>query len=240
MITSSVRTIIVEDEPPARMKLAAFIERCPELELIQTFADGNAVIEFLRQNQIDLMFLDIHMDGISGIQVLEQLQHPPGIIITSAYEEYALKGFEYNVTDYLLKPYSFDRFRKGIEKVLRDLSLKRMEVREEDQYILIKSEYRLEKIELSSIIFIEGMKDYLRIHTDTRKIMTLRSFSSIAQELPADQFVRIHKSFMIALSHLTAIEKDFVVIGANYRIPIGRSYKERFLEQVHRAGISAL
>lgn len=239
MITS-VRTIIVEDEPPARMKLAAFIERCPELELVDTFTDGNTALEFLRQNQIDLMFLDIHMDGISGIQVLEQLQHPPCVIITSAYEEYALKGFEYNVTDYLLKPYPFDRFRKGVEKVLRDLSLKQMESREEEQYILVKSEYRLEKISLNSILFIEGMKDYLRIHTDTRKVMTLRSFTSIAQELPADQFVRIHKSFMISLAHLTAIEKDVVVIGKDHQIPIGRSYKERFLEQVHQSGISAL
>ena len=235
-----IRTIVVEDEPPARLKLSAFIARCPELQLDRVFGDGKSALEYIKQQGPDcIVFLDIQMEGLTGVQLLEQLIHPPKIIITSAYEEYALKGFEYNVSDYLLKPYSFDRFRKGVDKVIREIRRERLEARSETSYVLIKSEYRLERIEVDSISYVEGMKDYLRIHTDLRKIMTLRSFASLEAELPVDQFIRVHKSYLVSASKITAVEKDWVVIGTT-RIPIGRSYKDRFLDKLRNDGISGI
>lgn len=238
-MTQVIRTIIVEDEPPARMKLVSFIARCPELNLLQTFSDATSALAYIKENPDCLVFLDVHMDGLSGIQMLEKLIKLPRVIITSAYEEYALKGFEYNVSDYLLKPYSFDRFRRGVDKVLREIKMEKLDEKEEESYILVKAEHRLEKIALSSILYVEGMKDYLRIHTTTKKIMTLRNFSSLTNELPADQFIRIHKSYLIALPHLSAIGKDWVMIG-EHRIPIGRSYKENFLTHVHDSRVSSV
>ncbi|MEG1586261.1 MAG: LytTR family DNA-binding domain-containing protein [Bacteroidales bacterium] len=234
-----IKTIIVEDEPPARMKLAAFIERCPELQISQIFNDGESAFEYLKTNPDCLVFLDIQMERMTGMQLLEKSVHIPKVIITSAYEEYALKGFEYNVSDYLLKPYSFDRFRKAVDKVVREIKMEQMESRTENAYILVKSEYRLERVELDTILFVEGMKDYLRIHTASRKIMTLRSFTSLETELPETQFIRIHKSYLVAVAHITAIEKDWVCVGNN-RIPIGRSYKERFLEKLRKEEISGI
>lgn len=234
-----IPTIIVEDEPPARMKLAAFIERCPELRLKHTFTDASSALAYITEYPDCLMFLDIHLEGLSGIQLLKQLIHAPKIIITSAYEEYALQGYEYNVSDYLLKPYSFERFRRSVDKIIREFTIEYQSQKDSDSYILVKTEYRLEKVLLNSILYIEGMKDYLRIHTATKKIMTLRSFSSLISELPAEQFIRVHKSYIISLSHLTAIGKDWVMIRES-RIPIGRSYKDCFLSQVHVSGISSI
>ncbi|MEG0947775.1 MAG: LytTR family transcriptional regulator DNA-binding domain-containing protein [Bacteroidales bacterium] len=238
-MTEVIRTIIVEDEPPARMKLVSFITRCPELDMVHIFSDATSALAYIKENPDCLVFLDVHMEGLSGIQMLEQLIKLPKVIITSAYEEYALKGFEYNVSDYLLKPYSFDRFRRGVDKVLREIKMEKRDEKEEESYILVKTEHRLEKIALSSILYVEGMKDYLRIHTTSKKIMTLRNFSSLTTELPADQFIRIHKSYLIALTYLSAIGKDWVMIG-DCRIPIGRSYKEDFLRQVRDSGVSSV
>lgn len=233
--TNPVNVVIVEDEPPARMKLAAFVEKLPQLKLEAMFSDGKSALDYLNTPGERIVFLDIQMEKFTGIQLLEALRNRPKIIITSAYEEYALKGFEFNVCDYLLKPYSFDRFKKGVEKALHEIALERLQAASSQAFILVKSEYRLEKIDVSKILFIEGMKDYVRIHTDHQKVMTLKSMSAIEHELPADQFVRIHKSYIVALSHITSIEKDAIFVGGN-KIPIGKSYRERFLEVLNQHG----
>lgn len=224
-----IKVVIVEDEPPARMKLEAFVERTPGLLLERSFSDALSALDYLKYPAERLLFLDIQMERFTGVQLMESLVNPPKIVITSAYEAYALKGFEYNVTDYLLKPYSYERFLKAVDKVRQEFVLQRMKNRVEQAYILIKTEYRMEKIAVDSILFIEGMKDYLRIHTPTQRVMTLRSFSAMEQELAEGQFVRLHRSYMVALAHISSVEKDAVTVGG-VRIPIGKSYKERFLE----------
>ncbi len=230
-----IKAIIIEDEPPARMKLAAFIEKTDSLTLEAVFSDGKSALEYLCDTDERVVFLDIQMEKFTGIQFLEALHNRPKIIITSAYEEYALKGFEYNVCDYLLKPYSYDRFKKAVDKALYEITLERLESRSSQSYILVKTEYRVEKIDLSSILFIEGMKDYIRIHTLSGKIMTLRSMSSIEQELPGDRFMRVHKSYIVALSQINSISKDSVMINGT-AVPLGKSYKERFLMAINQKG----
>ena len=171
-----LKVIIVEDEPLAQLKLKSFIEKVDCLDLISIFSTGEDAIDFLKLNEIDLMFLDIRMDGLSGIQVLKALINSPLIVITTAYEEYAIKSYEFNVIDYLLKPYSFERFIKSICKIKKHLNMFNNESYDDNNYVLIKSDYRTEKIFFNDILFIEGMGDYLRVYTKTRKIMTLRNF----------------------------------------------------------------
>ncbi|MEG1615584.1 MAG: LytTR family DNA-binding domain-containing protein [Bacteroidales bacterium] len=230
---NQIKVIIIEDEPLARMKLAAFVERIPELVLEATFSDGKSALDYLGDAGERLIFLDIQMERFSGLQFLEALVNRPKIIITTAYEQYALKGFEYQVSDYLLKPYAFERFQQGVRKVLREIELERLQSRNEQAYILVKAEYKMEKLPLQDILFIEGMKDYLRFHLETHKVMTLSSFTSMEQQLPSDQFLRIHKSYMVSLSKITSLEKDAVIVGG-HRIPIGKSYRDQFLQQLNK------
>jgi Response regulator of the LytR/AlgR family len=201
-MTKTIRTIIVEDEPPARMKLASFVNKNDSLTLIESFMSASAALKFIEKNNVDLIFLDICMDGMTGIDFLESVVNPPLIIITSAYEEYAVKGFEYNVCDYLLKPYSYERFEKGVEKVKSKLYIESSRKDMESNYILVKTEYKIEKIFLDDILYIEGMKDYLRIHTKTQKVMTLRTFNSMEEELEDYSFIRIHRSYMVPIKKL--------------------------------------
>ncbi|MDO5569878.1 MAG: response regulator transcription factor [Bacteroidales bacterium] len=231
-----IKTIIVEDEPPARMKLASFIKRKDSMLLAETFINAESALKYIEKNNVDLIFLDICMDGMSGIDFLESVVNPPMVIITSAYQEYAIKGYEYNVCDYLLKPYSFERFEKAVDKAANVLCLDAKREKDDKAYILVKTEYKMEKIYLDDIIYIEGMKDYLRIHTKTRKIMTLRTFSSMENELNDYSFVRIHRSFIVPIKKINAVLKDSVIIN-NIELPIGRSFKQIFLEKVNKGSI---
>jgi DNA-binding LytR/AlgR family response regulator len=245
------RTIIVEDEPLARRKLAAFVERVEELTLVGTFATAEEALDYLRSHRVDLLFLDIRIEGgMSGLQLLDRLTERPRVVMTTAYEEYALRGFELGVVDYLLKPFSFERFRTSVDRALRDLSLDapaspetpkaetskpattEPEAKSDERYLLVKSEYRLERIALSEIRYVEGMKDYLRIHTADRKVMTLMSFAALAAELPEAEFVRIHKSYMVALAHVTAASRDTLTIDGAVSLPIGRAYKEQVMTRI--------
>ena len=171
------------------------------------------------------------MSELSGFEFLDKLQNRPSVIIASAYEEYALKGFEYEVDDYLLKPFSYERFLKAIEKIKSSRDSANISEAEKVDYITVKSENRIEKININSILYIEGMRDYLRIHTTDKKIMTLMNFSTMESILPADKFIRIHRSFMVAIDKINVIEKDSVSVN-NSILPIGRSYKKQFFERV--------
>ena len=224
-----INTVIIEDEPLAQQKLASFISKCPELHLEKVFSNPVEALPYLNAYTESILFLDIQMDKMNGIQLLEKMVNKPYVIITTAFEEYALKGFEMNVSDYLLKPYSYTRFRQAVEKVLHAIRLEHHSKENDNAYIMVKSDYKLEKIPLRSILYVEGMKDYLRIHTIDRRYMILKSFASLEKELPSSRFVRIHKSYMVALDKIVSIEKENVVIGG-VKLPIGKSYKEQFME----------
>lgn len=220
-----INCIVIEDEPLALRKITDFINRIDYLNLLQGFNNAINAIGFLKTNAVDLIFLDIRMKKLSGIQFLEALKTKPKVIITSAYDEYALKGYELDVSDYLLKPFSFERFVKSVEKVYNEL--KTDNLGKTNDYLFVKTEYRIEKIDLDNILYIKGMKDYLQIITTDKKIMTLQSFKNIIQFLPEKEFVRVHNSYIIAISKIDNIERNRIKIR-DEMIPISASYKDDF------------
>lgn len=223
----SINCIVVDDTPLAVEKLEGFIKQVPFLNLLKSFNNGIEAISFMKSNPVDLVFLDIQMEQFSGLQFLESLQNPPQIIIVSAYSQYAISGFDHSVADYLLKPYSFERFLKAIDKVQSDQGVK-----SQKEYMFVKTEYRMERINFSDILYIEGKGAYLRIVTQKSKIMTLQSFRNMESLLPSGNFMRIHKSFIVAMNKIENIERNRIKIGAE-RIPIGLSYRERFMKKIN-------
>lgn len=227
----TINCIIIEDEPLAQERLKGYIPQLPALNLLAVFDNGIDALVFLKTTRVDLIFLDINLGVLSGIQLLEISNLDCKVIITTAYDEYALKGFELNVTDYLLKPFTFERFRQAVEKVQDALAPKVTAAGQ--NFIFIKTEYRLEKVMFSDICFIEGMRDYRRIHTVQKKIMTLQTFGQLEQELPPAQICRVHKSYMVALDKIDTIEGDRIHIGQTV-IPVSETYRKAFLERINR------
>lgn len=232
-----INCIAIDDEPLALSKLEGFINKFTDLKLIRTFDNAIDATGWLKENRIDLIFLDIQMEQLTGIQFLEATGSTSRIIITSAYDQYALKGFELNVTDYLLKPFSFQRFVKAVNKVMEYYSRKSENqdiTIENNGYIFVKTEYRLERVDTNSILYIEGMKDYLRIICTEKKIMTLQSFTKLEESLPPKKFCRVHKSFIVALDKIETIERGVIRIG-NQRIPVSNTYKDNLFNLVKKA-----
>jgi DNA-binding LytR/AlgR family response regulator len=219
-----INCIIVEDEPLALKRTKEYVSQVSYLKLIASLTNAFDAIGFLKENIIDLIFLDIEMDGFNGIEFIESLSSNPQIIITTAYDKYALKGFELNVTDYLLKPFRFDRFLAAVDRVYDILS---KDKKEDRNFIFVKTEYRLERIALSDIYFIEGMGDYRNVRTGLKKILTLKTFSDFETELPMNNFCRVHKSYIVSLDKIISIEHNRIKIKDSL-IPVSDSYKERF------------
>ncbi len=221
--------IIIEDEPLAMERTVAFVNKVPFLSLKGTFDNALTGLTFLNQNQIDILFLDINMDELSGIELLENSKISSEVIITTAYPQFALKGYELSVTDYLLKPFTFERFLASINKVQEKISSRKSD--ESTDFIFIKTENRLEKIPLDEILFIEGMRDYRRIHTKTKKVMTLQNFKDLQVLIPRNQICRVHKSFMVSISKIDSIERSRIYIEKN-SIPISDTYRESFFNLI--------
>ncbi|MFN8241518.1 MAG: LytTR family DNA-binding domain-containing protein [Bacteroidales bacterium] len=230
--------VVIDDEPLAVSKLVDFISRVPALTLVKTFDNAIDAMAWLKENSVQLVFLDIQMEQLTGIQFLESTRINSRIIITSAFDKYALKGFELNVTDYLLKPYSFQRFMNAVDKVIEYFVPKvRIAASNEDTgHIFVKTEYRLERVDVDEILYIEGMKDYLRIVCANRKIMTLQSFSKLEECLPKKRFCRVHKSFIVAISKIKSVERGIIVI-ADQRIPVSNTYRDDFFALI-KAGLT--
>jgi two-component system, LytTR family, response regulator len=219
-----IRCIIVEDEHLAAAKLTGFIQKMGMLTLERVFDNGADAVNYLMQQETDLIFLDIRMEGLDGLQLLRALANPPKVIITSAESSHALTAFEYRVSDYLLKPFGFDRFVKAVTKVADELAVQEQAP---VNFIFVKTEYRSERVDLDDIRYVEGMKDYLSIVLANRKLMTLMSFSEILNLLPTARFMRVHKSFIVAFDKIKAIEKSRVKIDEQL-IPVSDTYREQF------------
>jgi two-component system LytT family response regulator len=217
--------IIVEDEPLALERIKDYVNKVPFLNLMACFDNGIEAIGYLKANQVTLLFLDIQMDGFTGIQLLEALHTRPEVIITTAFDQYALKGFDLNVCDYLLKPFTFARFMQAVNKVQEKLAS--VTSQPTKSFIFVKTEYRLEKLNLDELLFIEGMRDYRRIHMADKRVMTLQTFSDLQLELPSNRFSRVHKSYIVALDKIESIERDRIKIKEEI-IPISETYKEQF------------
>lgn len=220
----TINCIIVEDEPLALKRTKEYVGKIPYLNLLQSFENGFEAIGFLKRETVDLIFLDIKMDELTGIQLLESLEKKPHVIITTAYSEYALKGYELAVNDYLLKPFSLERFIQAVEKVF--FQINRTNSRERD-FFFVKSDYKIERILFNDVLFIEGMRDFRCIHTREKRTLTPQTFYDLEAELPQSQFCRVHKSYIIALNKIELIERSRIKIQ-RVHIPIGESYRDRF------------
>lgn len=225
-----INCIIVEDEPLALEQVKGFALKLPFLNLLSSFDNAFEALSFLKTNKVDLIFLDIHMDEFSGIQLLETSTITSQVIITTAYHEYALKGFDLQVSDYLLKPYTFERFVQAVDRVQNNLS--KNEITNDKKFIFVKTEYRLEKIFLSEVLYIEGMKDYRRIHTLNKRIMTLQTFNDFEKEISPGIICRVHKSFMVALDKIESIERGLIKIK-DILIPISETYRQTFYDLIN-------
>ena len=242
-----INCLIVEDEPLARNLMTAYIEKIPYLNLLQACSNPLEAIDFLRENHIDLLFLDVQMPEITGITLLKILQKKPLVILTTAYSEYALEGYEHDVMDYLLKPITFERFLKAVEKVHTRLSntqnttvIQEKIINTTDNvqpFIFVKDGTKLVKIKLSDILYVEGLKDYVMIHTRTQKVVTLQRLKILEEELPENKFIRIHNSFIVAFEAIDAIEKEKVQIGSVF-IPISDTYRKSFKEFIDSSNLS--
>ena len=224
-----INCIIIEDEPLALERVKDFVLKLPFLNLLSTFDDAIEALAFLKSNKVDLIFLDINLGEFSGIQFLETSAISSQVIITTAYQEYALKGFDLKVTDYLLKPFTFERFIQAVDRVTKNLPKKKPTPK---NFIFVKTENRLEKVNLREIIFIEGMGDYRRIHTINKRIMTLQTFTEFEQQISPNIICRVHKSYMVSVDKIDSIEKDRIKIKDQI-IPISETYKQRFFALIN-------
>jgi len=223
--------IIIEDEPLALKRTSDFVNKIPFLNLMGTFDNSINGLFYLKANKVDLLFLDINMDELSGIELLESSKIDSQVIITTAYQKYALKGYELNVTDYLLKPFTFDRFLKAVSRAQENINKSLSTVQPES--IFVKTENRLEKINISDILYIEGMRDYRRIHTVNKRIMTLQNFSELEQILPSNLVCRVHKSYMVGINKIESIERRRIKISDQI-IPISETYIELFSQVINK------
>lgn len=223
--------IIIEDEPLALEKTRDFVNKVPFLHLSETFDNALTGLAYLKKHKVDILFLDINMDELTGIELLESSKINSQVILTTAYQEYALKGYELQITDYLLKPFTFNRFLQAVNKAQDSLAAHRT-ADAPPEFIFVKTENRLEKIMLNEIIYIEGMRDYRRIHTINKKIMTLQNFSEFEKLIPSSIVCRVHKSYMVALAKIESVERGRIKIG-DQLIPISDTYKDEFFELIN-------
>jgi two-component system, LytTR family, response regulator len=228
-----IKCIAVDDEPLALDIIKDYISQVPFLKLVGTFNDGISVLEFLASNHADLIFLDIEMGGLTGTQLLKTLQTKPKVIMTTAYRKYAVDAFDLDVTDYLLKPFSFERFLKAVEKACNSvIDIQRNTQKEVNKdYFFVKSGYKMLKVNFKDILFIEGLSEYIIIKTTASNIITLQSFKNIEKILPESDFIRIHKSYLVAINKIDSIEGQSLVI-AKKELPIGNKYRKKFFEVI--------
>lgn len=233
-----IKCIAVDDEPLALDIIKDYISQVPFLKLINIFKDGISTLEFLSENDIDLIFLDIEMGGLSGTQLLKTLQRKPEVIMTTAYRNYAVDAFELNVTDYLLKPFSFERFLQAVEKATDLIKAKQIKIHNglnDKNYFFVKSDGKILKVNFDDILYIEGLSEYIVIKTITGNIISLQSFKNIQESLPQNKFVRIHKSYMISLDKIESIKGQSVFI-AKKELPIGNKFKNDFFSAIAVSG----
>ena len=223
--------IIIEDEPLALDKTRDFVSKVPFLHLAATFDNALSGLTYLNNNKVDVLFLDINMDELTGIELLESSKITSQVILTTAYQEYALKGYELQITDYLLKPFTFNRFLQAVNKAQDNILQRGADALPE--FIFIKTENRLEKITLQDIVYIEGMRDYRRIHTTHKKIMTLQNFSELEKMIPTSIVCRVHKSYMVSLAKIESVERGRIKIG-DLLIPVSDSYRDAFFALINK------
>ena len=238
-----INAIIVDDEPLALDVLETYIENLPEINLVKRCSNALEANEALTTNKVDLMFLDIQMPQLTGIDFLKTLTKPPLVIFTTAFANYAIEGFELNAIDYLLKPISLDRFMKAVNKAKEQLELTRNDnvtnaSEESSDFIFVKADKKLIKLRYKDILYIEGLKDYVIIRkTDGSRIVTLQTMKSLEEKLPHHYFQRIHRSYIVQIDQIMALMGNMVEVkekGAVKHLPVGKNYRDNLLEIVNK------
>lgn len=230
-----IKCIIVEDEELARDVIQRHLAQLSQFQLLGSFRSASDAMETLKSGEVDCMFLDIRLPGMSGLKLLESLEEPPLVVLTTAYAEYALESYDFSVVDYLLKPISFERFAKAAQKVVDGLT----SVREVElpgtypEHIFIKSSGKFFKVNFSEIIYVEGMKDYLKVHTAYSVLITHQTLTDLEKALPPWKFLRIHRSYIVAVAFIRAIYGNSVEIGKAI-LPIGTVYKDAVMNFIGR------
>jgi len=220
-----LKCIAIDDEPLALELIKQYISRVPELQLLQTFDDAISGGEFLRQNHVDLLFIDINMPDITGIELVRSLKDKPATIFTTAYKKFAFEGFELEAVDYLLKPIAFDRFAKAVKRVIDFHAIKFPAKAATNEHFFVRSEYRMVKIELDQIEYIEGLEDYIKIHLSTEKpILTLMTLKAVLEKLPEETFRRIHRSYIIPVKKVSSILNRKITLTNGTELPVSDSY----------------
>ena len=233
-----LQCVIVDDEPLAIQLLSDYVLKTPGLELAETFSNPIEALQYL-QNQSDLLlFLDVQMPELTGIQVMKILNKRLPVILTTAYEQYALEGYDHDVVDYLLKPISYDRFYQAVQKInsrlsvpsiSKDIPAAQPEVSR--SYFFLKTEYRVQRVDFDSVYYLEGQGDYVAIHTVDGRILTLENMKDLEQELPGSDFLRVHRSYIVSIAKIEYIERNRIVINGE-RIPVSDSYKKTVWERI--------
>jgi DNA-binding LytR/AlgR family response regulator len=235
-----IRCLAIDDEMLALDLIEDNIKKVPFLELVQKCKSAIEAMEVLRTQSIDLIFLDIQMPDISGIQMLRSLNNKPLVIFTTAYSKYATDGFDLDVIDYLLKPYAFERFLKAVNKVheymdLRERTASHSNVRDvlaSPNFLFVKADYKLYKINLKDILYVEGLKDYVKIYASDKPIVTQISMKALEEKLPSQDFIRVHRSFIVAFSKIDFIQKHMLTIGKK-EIPISEHYRDQLFNIIN-------
>jgi two-component system, LytTR family, response regulator LytT len=228
----TIRCLAIDDEPLALKQIGTYIKKTPFLELVALRKSGFDALEYISSDKPDLIFVDINMPDLNGMDFVKSLKVKTYIIFTTAYTEYAAEGFKVDAIDYLLKPIGYNDFLKAVNKVKTLIDSKEIhsvQVKTSPDHLFVKSEYKLLRIELSKIKYIESMHEYVRIHlTDEKPVMTLVSMKSIEEQLPSDRFMRVHRSYIVNLERVKVIERNRIVFDNNVYIPVGDQYKNTF------------
>lgn len=233
-----LKTIAIDDEPLALRLVSDYIGKTPFLELVGAFDNPLDAIDFLSGNGIDLIFVDIQMPDLTGIEFARTLENAPKLIFTTAYEKYALEGFKLNAVDYLLKPFSYEEFLKAAQKARKQAELEAgmpQSIEANNQFLFLKSEYKIRRINFNDILYIEGLKDYIKVYTtsEDKPVLSLNSIKSLEQKLPEDRFMRVHRSFIVNLDRIDTIERSRIIFGKTY-IPVSDQYKDKFQEYLDK------
>lgn len=233
-----LRTIAIDDEPLALRLVSDYVSKTPYLELVGAFENPLDAIDFLSSQPVDLIFVDIQMPDLTGIEFARSLETAPKIVFTTAYEKYALEGYKLNAIDYLLKPFSYEEFLKAAGKARKQAELEAhaLPVMEaNNQFLFLKSEYKIRRINFNDILYIEGLKDYIKVYIsgEDKPILSLNSIKSLEQKLPEEKFMRVHRSFIVNLDKIEVIERSRIVFNKTY-IPVSDQYKDKFQEYLDK------
>ena len=228
---SRIKCLIVDDEPTAREIIKTYLEKLPDFELVASCKNALEAMEQVNKTTIDLIFLDINMPEVSGMSFAKTLTKNTRIIFTTAYREYAIDGFDLQAVDYLLKPISMERFLQAIQKYRSDTSSSLTRPENENEYIIVRSDRKMLKVDFKNMLYIESLSDYIKIHTSKKTIVSRETISNLESRLPSVKFLRTHRSFIVNVDHIESFTNEYIEIG-NKAIPISRSYRQEVLRKL--------